>query len=101
MKYRYSRKKIAKSMDSKSQLLSMTSLRHMLLEEKKEWPQDKDRFWYVDSNGVVENDYWVGGELDISFKVFGNCFRTKREAKKVRDRMKSLLSLIRVENDSK
>ena len=64
---------------------------NMLL-EKAEWPKRNDRFWAIEGWGEVIETMWLGCEWDKDNKAFGNCFRTKKEAIKARDKIREVLN---------
>ena len=48
---------------------------------KKIWkPEYGDWYWYISSDGQVDNCEWVNGPIDYGRYSMGNCFRTKEEA---------------------
>ena len=62
-----------------------------LLLEKAEWPQEGDRYRSFNGLGEIHSFRWCDDTADRRYKAFGNCFRTKKEAIKARDKIKSLL----------
>lgn len=61
------------------------------IEEPKEWPQELDRFWYVDNIGKVLFDYyWKEPEHVTKMRKRGNFFKTEEEAKMYSLRIESL-----------
>jgi hypothetical protein len=62
-------------------------------EEKKSkpkvWkPEYGDWYWYISSDGQVDNCEWVNGPIDYGRYSMGNCFRTKEEAGIAREKQK-------------
>lgn len=62
-------------------------------EEKKSkpkvWkPEYGDWYWYISSDGQVDNCEWVNGPIDYGRYSMGNCFRTKEEARIAREKQK-------------
>ena len=56
---------------------------------KKIWkPEYGDWYWYIGSDGQVDNCEWVNGPIDYGRYSIGNCFRTKEEATFVREKQK-------------
>ena len=43
-------------------------------------------------DGEVAEDIWYGSRNDESGYKFGNCFRTKKEAIKAKDKIKEILN---------
>lgn len=56
-----------------------------------EWPQEGDKYWYVNSTSIVLETTWDNDNLDESLKNFGNMFHTEEEAEIARDKIKDLL----------
>lgn len=62
-------------------------------EEKKSkpkvWkPEYGDWYWYISSDGQVDNCEWVNGPINYGRYSMGNCFRTKEEASIAREKQK-------------
>lgn len=56
---------------------------------KKIWkPKYGDWYWYIGSDGQVDNCEWVNGPIDYGRYSMGNCFRTKEEARIAREKQK-------------
>lgn len=56
---------------------------------KKIWkPKYGDWYWYIGSDGQVDNCEWVNGPIDYGRYSMGNCFRTKEEAEFARAKQK-------------
>lgn len=55
-------------------------------------PQDNEPYYYI-HNGKVkhEKEYWESDVLEIEFAKNGQCFRTKQDAQKWLDFMKSMM----------
>lgn len=48
---------------------------------KKIWkPEYGDWYWYISSDGQVDNCEWVNDHIDLGSYAMGNCFRTEEEA---------------------
>ena len=45
-------------------------------------PKDEEQFWYVSSEGYIIQKTFNGDTFSILCYKFGNCFKTKEEAKK-------------------
>lgn len=57
--------------------------------EPKIWkPEYGDWYWYISSDGQVDNCEWVNGPIDYGRYSMGNCFRTKEEARIAREKQK-------------
>ena len=57
--------------------------------EPKIWkPEYGDWYWYIGSDGQVDNCEWVNGPIDYGRYSMGNCFRTKEEARIAREKQK-------------
>lgn len=56
---------------------------------KKIWkPEYGDWYWYISSDGQVDNYEWVNDHIDLGRYVMGNCFRTEEEATFAREKQK-------------
>lgn len=63
---------------------------------KKIWkPTYGDWYWYISSDGQVDNCEWVNGPIDLRRYSMGNCFRTKEEARIAREKQKIKIELQR------
>lgn len=63
---------------------------------KKIWkPEYGDWYWYISSDGQVDNCEWVNGPIDYGRYSMGNCFRTKEEARIAREKQKIKIELQR------
>ena len=62
-----------------------------MLLEPAEWPQDGDTYWWVGVDGSIIVGVHGVTLLENSQVEFGNIFRTKKQAIKARDKIKSLL----------
>lgn len=52
----------------------------------KRWkPKDGDVVWFINDNGDLEEMTYIGDVDELALKI-GNCFKTKEEAQKERDR---------------
>lgn len=55
-------------------------------------PQVKQRYYYIDGGHVeFEDEYWKSNQFDRDAAKNGNCFRTKEDAQKWLDFMKSMM----------
>lgn len=58
----------------------------------KRWkPEYKERYYYVNSIGIVRDNIWCNLDDDTSLYEFGNCFKTKDEAEAMKDKIKEIL----------
>ena len=56
---------------------------------KKIWkPEYGDWYWYISSDGQVDNCEWVNAPMDLGRYAMGNCFRTREEAEFAREKQK-------------
>ena len=51
-------------------------------------PEYGDWYWYISSDGQVDNCEWVNGPIDLGRYAMGNCFRTKEKATFAREKQK-------------
>lgn len=51
-----------------------------LVKEEKEFPQDGDRYWYIDSDGEVISSEWERFPSEEHMLEVGNIFKTEDEA---------------------
>lgn len=56
----------------------------------KEWPQEGDKHYYIDSFGDVVVEFWSNNRHYRQIKDFSNIYKTEQEAEYARDRIKSL-----------
>ena len=55
--------------------------------KRKPWkPNLDDEYYYVDKCGYACSDPWVNSALDFVFYKIGNCYKTKEEAEKNKDK---------------
>ena len=53
----------------------------------KPWkPNLDDEYYYVDECGYVCSDPWIDSSVDFVFYKIGNCYKTKEEADKNKDK---------------
>lgn len=63
--------------------VSEDRLKEFLVEPKPKsiWDlKEGDRYWCINSFGVVNSDEWLGGNSDIERRKIGNCFLIEKEA---------------------
>ena len=55
--------------------------------KRKPWkPNIDDMYYYVDELGCICFDPWVNDALDLMFYKLGNCYKTKEDAEKDKDK---------------
>ena len=91
MKYKNSRKEIAKWLSPSAIFGYLYKEVIDMLLEPAEWPQHGDNFWYFHADGEIMSSKWWNINTDKEALKFGNCFKTKYEAEQARDKIKSLL----------
>jgi hypothetical protein len=58
----------------------------------EQWqPTHEELFWYVDSDGDLVQKNWFDSNTDRRKLDFGNCFRSREQAREARDRIKALV----------
>ena len=99
MKYKYTREEIVRKY---GMFIGHKKYTNCILADdllrKAEWPQPGDKYWYVASEGNIFSQYKdriYMDDWDEELEKFGNCFKTKKEAIKARDKIKSLLKEIK------
>lgn len=56
---------------------------------KKIWkPECGEWYWFIDSDGQINNCEWVDDHIDYGRYSMGNCFKTKEEAEFAREKQK-------------
>lgn len=53
--------------------------------ERKEFPQDGDKYWFIFDERNIESYYWEDCEVSICRLDYGNIYQTEDEAIKARD----------------
>lgn len=52
-----------------------------IVEESKVWkPKEKELYFYYDSEGLIYESVYSGGSIDKNRLDLGNCFKTRKEA---------------------
>lgn len=78
----------------KDQLEKSPSILTDWFEEIKEptrWkPENGERYYWLDSNGLVCHNIWADDSIDRSRFEIGNCFETREEAERVVEYLKAL-----------
>lgn len=54
-------------------------------------PKENDSYYYIDIDGDIIDYIWKGDDYDVDCYNFGNCFRTREEAKVAAEKVKKLL----------
>lgn len=63
---------------------------------KKIWkPECGERYWFIGSDGQINNCGWANDHIDWGSYSMGNCFRTKEEATFAREKQKIKVELQR------
>ena len=47
--------------------------------EKESWG-DNTKYWFVETDGMIEEGKWISDSIDIGRRDYGGIFRTKQEA---------------------
>jgi len=64
-----------------------------MLLEPAEWPQEGDKFWVINMAFVVDTYHYDPSSNYIKETILGgNCFRTKKEAIKARNKIRRILN---------
>ena len=63
--------------------------------EKVRKPEYKETYYFIDSEGKVIMSEWTNHEYDKSRYSLGNCFKTRQEAEKARDKLILIVDLKR------
>lgn len=57
-------------------------------EESKIWkPKDGEEYYVINAESEIEKRYWNNDEYDIGSYQMGNCFKTKEEAEKEKEKI--------------
>lgn len=56
--------------------------------EEREFPQDGDEYWFIDSTGDVVNSNWESLSFEIDRLEFGHIFKTKEQAEFTVEKLK-------------
>ena len=60
------------------------------IKESNRWKPDEDQKYYIlDSNGLVHDSIWADDSIDRSRFEIDNCFQTKEEAEKAVEKLKA------------
>lgn len=55
-------------------------------------PKDRQRYWFITNNGSVDWTVWYDGNIyDTAHYLYGNCFRTRKEAEQAAVKVRKLL----------
>lgn len=59
-------------------------------EDDKPWaPKYGEEYWSIRADGSICQDSWMSYSGDVDKYLFGNCFRTKEEAKQAAEKLKA------------
>ena len=65
-----------------------------IVEESKAWkPKEKELYFYYDSEGLIYESISSGGSIDKNRLEFGNCFKTRKEAEHMVEKLKVINEL--------
>ena len=65
-----------------------------IVEESKAWkPKEKELYFYYDSEGLIYESISSGGSIDKNRLEFGNCFKTRKEAEHMAEKLKVINEL--------
>lgn len=68
--------------------------------EPKIWkPEYGEWYWFIGSDGQINNDEWANDQMNRGIYSIGNCFRTKEEAEFAREKQKIKTELQRFANE--
>ena len=48
--------------------------------EERLKPEDEQKYYFVESHGIIDWNYWENDATDFNFYIIGNCYLTKDEA---------------------
>ena len=65
----------------------------------KQWPQDRDKYYHISSDGIIRPFFWDGDEYDIRAMDMGNCYKTREEAEFEVERRKVMTELKKFAKD--
>jgi len=67
--------------------------------ERDRWmPRNGEQYFLILGNGRVQRFQWHGTEFDLDAWEFGNCFKTRQDAERAIEVVKSLLKYLRIYN---
>lgn len=62
--------------------------------EEKEWPQDGDDYYFIVSEGLIDDDYFYPEDAPCECRIaIGNCFETREEAEFEVEQLKVLAEM--------
>ena len=65
-----------------------------IVEESKAWkPKEKELYFYYDSEGLIYESISSEGSIDKNRLEFGNCFKTRKEAEHMAEKLKVINEL--------
>ena len=56
------------------------------IKESKMWKPKEERYWIINDEGLIEDDYFIENGTDFKRYALGNCYKTKEEAIFARDK---------------
>jgi hypothetical protein len=59
--------------------------------EKKDWPQEDDKYWFVTTTGTAKDEVFTRNSDCRARKEVGNCYRTEEKALEKCEEFKKLL----------
>lgn len=64
------------------------------IKESNRWkPDENQKYYFLDSNGLVYDSIWADDSIDRNRSDIGNCFETKEEAERVVEYRKALATV--------
>ena len=65
-----------------------------VVEKSKVWkPKEKELYFYYDSEGLIYESVYSGGSIDKNRLEFGNCFKTRKKAEHMVEKLKVINEL--------
>ena len=64
------------------------------MQERKQWPQDGDVYYYIYSDGeITDSNFYLNDSFCKNILSIGNCFKTKEEAEFELERLKVIAKM--------
>lgn len=77
------------SKEEKEQLLGLVEKAKRAEKSRMIWkPKCGEWYWFIGSDGQIDNCEWIDDHIDWGRYSMGNCFRTKKEATFAREKQK-------------
>jgi len=70
---------------------AMSQGKHIILRPKRWKPKEGDHYYFITLDGFVKSKRWDGELFEIDCYNFHNCFKTKEQAEKARDKIAEVL----------